>query len=342
MSNPAWHMRRALRLAEQGKGWTLPNPMVGAILIKDGERIGEGYHSQYGAAHAEVEALQNVATMHPNASTEGATLYVTLEPCCHQGKTPPCTKAIIAAGISKVVIAVKDPSEKIDGKGIEELRAAGIKVEVGLLEKDARELNRFFFTFHEKKRPHITLKAALSLDGKITTLKKNGSLFEKTRTALTGLPAQRYSHALRHEHQAILVGSGTVITDNPHLGTRHIKGRDPLRIILTGERPIPKKSLIFRDKNILILNDKTVSEMLGELYQKNITSILVEGGHNIFASFLAAGIVDELQLFIAPIFLGENSLPFAELETPLILEQTHIRTLGKDLLIQAVPKFNIQ
>lgn len=323
-------MQRALRLAEQAKGWTNPNPMVGAILVKDGERIGEGYHSKFGAGHAEVEAIKNAT-----ASPEGATLYVTLEPCCHQGKTPPCTEAIIEAGITKVIVAVRDPSEKVCGKGIGALREAGIEVEVGLLEKEARELNRFFFTFHEKKRPFITLKAAISLDGKIAESKDK-------QTMLTGMPAQRYLHELRHEHQAILVGAGTVLTDDPHLGVRHVEGQDPLRIILAGKRKLAKKLQIFRDKNVLILEDKTIPEILHELYEKEISSVLVEGGQQVFESFLAAKMVDELQLFLAPLFLGKDAVPFAELGKPLTLTHVHTRTLGKDLLMNAVPEFSVE
>ncbi len=304
--------------------------MVGAILVKDGERIGEGYHTKFGAAHAEVEAIKNAT-----ASPEGATLYVTLEPCCHQGKTGPCTEAIIEAGISKVIVAVRDPSEKVSGKGIGALREAGIEVEVGLLEKDARELNRFFFTYHEKKRPFVTLKAAISLDGKIAEAPGE-------QTALTGMPAQRYLHGLRHEHQAILVGAGTVLTDNPHLGVRHVEGRDPLRVVLTGLRKLPKTLAIFRDENVLLLSDKNIPKVLHELYEKEITSVLVEGGQKIFESFLAAQLVDELQLFLAPTFLGKKAVPFAELKKPLHLKHVHTKTLGKDLLLQAIPEFSAE
>lgn len=327
---PAWHMNRALRLAEKAKGWTLPNPMVGAVLVKEGKRIGEGYHTRYGAAHAEVEALQNAST-----SPQGSTLYVTLEPCCHQGKTPPCTKAILESGITKVVIATLDPSEKVSGKGVQELRSAGIEVEIGLLEDEARQLNRFFFTYHEKKRPFITLKAAISLDGKIA-----GGPGEQTK--LTGMPAQKYLHALRHEHEAILIGAGTAITDDPHLGVRYVEGRDPLRVILTEDRTLDQNLNIFRDENYWILKGKTVSEVLEELYQKEITSVLVEGGQKVFESFLAAQAVDELQLFLAPLFLGEEALAFAKIKTPLKLKNIHRKMLGKDFLLQAIPEFEAE
>jgi len=327
-AHPAWHMKRALRLAEEAKGWTLPNPMVGAVILnKDGERIGDGYHTKFGEAHAEIEALKSCTE-----SPEGGTLYVTLEPCCHQGKTPPCTKAIIASGIRKVVVAVKDPSEKVAGQGIEELRAAGIEVTVGLLEKEARELNRFFFTFHEQKRPYITLKAAVSLDGKISGA-------AGTQTSLTGKHAQRYVHSLRHEHQAILVGAGTVLTDNPHLGVRAVEGRDPLRVILAGSRALPSDAQIFRDENVLVLKEKTIKAVLKKLHAAGVVSVLVEGGHEVFQSFIDAKMVDELQVFIAPILLGKKALPFLECKKELQLRQVRYKVLGKDLLLQAVPEF---
>jgi diaminohydroxyphosphoribosylaminopyrimidine deaminase/5-amino-6-(5-phosphoribosylamino)uracil reductase len=325
--HPAWHMRRALRLAEQAKGWTKPNPMVGAILIKAGKRIGEGYHTRYGAAHAEIEALKNA-----QESARGATLYVTLEPCCHQGKTPPCTEAVIKSGIKKVVIATKDPSQKVNGQGIKALQEAGIEVEVGLLENEARELNRFFFTYHEKGRPYITLKAALSLDGKI-------AVAPGQRTVLTAMPAQRYLHSLRHEHEAILVGAGTVLTDNPHLGVRHIEGQDPLRIVLTGARKLPKDLQIFRDENVLLLPDKNIKEVLNVLYEKGISSVLIEGGQKVFEAFIKAKVVDEMILFLAPTFLGKKAVAFAELPQPIKLSQVHAKTLGKDLVLHAVPEF---
>lgn len=326
-AHPAWHMRRALRLAEQGKGWTLPNPMVGAVLVKDGRRIGEGFHHSCGAAHAEIEALASA-----QESVEGATLYVTLEPCCHQGKTPPCTEAILSSGISKVIVACEDPSEKVAGKGIDLLRKAGLTVEVGLLGKEAEELNRFFFTFHRKKRPFITLKAALSLDGKISEAAGK-------ETTLSGAPAARFVHALRHEHQAILVGAGTVLSDDPHLGVRHIEGRDPLRIILEGKKKLPKKAQIFRDENVLLLKEKSVSEILDELYKKEITSVLVEGGQHVFESFLEAKVVDAYCFILAPVFLGEKALPFAHLDSALQLKNPQTTVLGKDLVIEAQAEF---
>lgn len=316
-------MRRALRLAEKARGWTLPNPMVGALIMKDGKRIGEGYHSKFGEAHAEVEALKNCTE-----SPEGATLYVTLEPCCHTGKTPPCTDAILKSGIQKVIIATLDPSEKMNGKGAQILRDAGIEVELGLLKEEARELNRDFFIFHRQKRPFITLKAALSLDCKISNSRDE-------ETPLTGEKAQKQVHLLRHLHQAILVGSGTVLADDPHLGVRLIEGRSPLRIILEGKRKLPKNAKVFRDENFLILKEESLPKILNSLYEQGIVSVLVEGGHEVFTSFLEAGIVDEFKLFFSPQFLGEKALPFAALNNPIALHKISLQEFGKDFLLTA-------
>jgi len=315
-------MRRALRLAKKGRGATLPNPMVGAVIVKDDERIGEGYHTAFGAPHAEIEALNSCTT-----SPKDATLYVTLEPCSKAGKTPACTEAIINSGITKIIIATPDPSQN----GIEELKAANIEVEVGLLEEKARELNKIFFTSHEKKRPFITLKAAISLDGKI-------SKSRKSQTQLTSKKALKHTHILRKNHQAILVGAGTVLADNPHLGTRLVEGRDPLRIILEGNTSIPKNSKIFRDENFLLFKNQSIEKVLNSLHKKNITSILVEGGHEIFTQFLEKQLVDELQIFIAPILLGTKALPFAE--TNISLSIRSVRKLAPDVLITATPKWD--
>ncbi len=320
----AWVMNRALRLAEKGRGWTEPNPMVGAVLMKEGERLGEGYHTAYGAAHAEVEAFKAAAEAGMDA--RGATLYVTLEPCCHQGKTPPCVEAVIASGVTRVVVAAEDPNPQVAGKGIAALREAGIEVEVGLLEKAAKELNRFFYHFHETGRPWVTLKAALSLDGKIAAEPGKQSW-------LTGKAAQRYVHGLRHEHQAILVGAGTVLADDPHLGVREIEGRDPLRVILKGEKELPSSLQIFRDENVCVLGDLDAAGVLEALAEKKVHSVLVEGGQAVFTAFLKQGLVNELHLILAPIFLGREALDFVDLKEGFTLKDVQHKKLGADLLL---------
>lgn len=331
LSPDSWHMKRALRLAGKGLGWTLPNPMVGAVLVKEGERIGEGYHHRFGTAHAEVEAL--LACREAGFDPSGATLYVTLEPCSHQGKTPPCVGAILESGIRKVIIAELDPSEKVHGKGVEILQGAGVEVEVGLSREEARNLNRFFYTLHEKKRPWITLKVAMSLDGKIAESKG-------VETRLTGMPAKRYVHALRHEHQAILVGAGTVLADDPHLGVREVEGRDPLRIILKGKRKLPSELQIFRDENILLCDGKDLKRLMTELAEKEICSILVEGGQEVFTSFLDAGLVDECQFLYAPRVLGAKSLSFSNATRGFTLTSVHSKILGKDILVTGKPEWD--
>lgn len=319
-------MQHALRLAQRARGWTLPNPMVGAVLVKNGKVIGEGYHRRFGGPHAEVEAF-----VRAKESTKDATLYVTLEPCCHTGKTPPCVEAVLESEVTRVVIADLDPSEKVHGKGVEILQRAGLTVEVGLLAKESRDLNRFFYTFHERGRPWVTLKLALSLDAKLA--KAPG-----VQTALTGPESQRYVHRLRHEHEAILVGAGTVIADNPHLGVRAVRGRDPLRIVLKGERPLPPEALVFRDERVLVLEAHSVASVLELLHARGITSLLVEGGQKVAAAFLGSGCVDECQFLIAPSIIGENGLPF---ESPCSfgLEPHGVRHLGHDLLWVLRPHF---
>lgn len=319
-------MKRALRLAEKGLGFALPNPMVGAVIMSDGERIGEGYHHAAGEAHAEIEALKSCTR-----SPKGAILFVTLEPCCHFGKTPPCTDAIIESGIQKVVIASKDPSEKVNGKGIEILKAAGITVEYGCLDEENQELNRDFFCYFTKKRPWITMKAALSLDGKIA--QNRNEPFQ-----ITGLASQKQVHLLRSRHQAILVGGGTVLADNPHLGVRVVEGRDPLRVILQGDQELPKDAQIFRDANVQVFKNKTLDEVLEDLYKKEIRSVLIEGGQNIFTRALESGLVDELHLFYSPIILGDQALSFTSSSIQTHFKISHSKDLGQDLWVTLKPK----
>lgn len=326
MSDDLKFMKVALSLAQKAKGWTLPNPMVGAVLVKDGRVIGEGYHRRFGGPHAEVEAFARASE-----STKGASLYVTLEPCSHTGKTPPCVEAVLNSGVTRVVVADLDPSEKVHGKGVEALRRAGLSVEVGLLAQEARALNRFFYTFHEKGRPFVSLKMALSLDGKLTEA-------PGVQTALTGPEAQRYTHGLRHGHEAIVVGAGTVLTDNPHLGVRAVRGRDPLRVILKGERPLPAEALIFRDEHVLVLEEHSIPRILEVLQARGITSVLVEGGQKVAAAFLESGLVDECHFLMAPRLLGAQAVSLVS-SRPFRLETPRLRRLGHDLLWVGRPIF---
>ena len=316
-------MRRALDLAEQGWGRTAPNPMVGAVVVRDGVIVGEGYHRRYGEAHAEVEALRSAGER-----ARGATLYVTLEPCNHQGRTPPCTEAILAAGIHRVVIAVADPNPVAAG-GSERLRAAGLTVEVGLGEASARELNAVFFHALASDRPFVRLKLALSLDG---------AMSDATRRPgwLTGHEARAEVHRLRAGSEAVAVGIGTVLADDPQLTVRGYEQPSvpPVRVVFdTSARlpvtsklvrsaretpvmvvcwaPEPQHALALEHAGVELLHAATLGDALRALRARHIRSILVEGGAALAASLIQEALVDRLVIFRAPLVLGEGALnPF--------------------------------
>lgn len=316
-TNETLFIKEALKLAKKGIGWTNPNPMVGAILIKDGEIIGKGYHRKVGLPHAEIEALNNTQN-----GIKDATLYVNHEPCSHYGRTPPCVDAIIESGITRVVCSSLDPNPKVHGKGIELLLKAGIEVSVGILEKEARNLNEAFFTFHEKKRPFIALKFAASLDGKIA-IKTGDSKW------ITNEKARAYARKLRSYYQAILVGINTILHDNPHLGIRMEGKKDPVRIILDSTLKIPLTSQVLRDNNVIIATTKYANrkkqeqltkngitvltfptttiylhDLLDELRKREIISVLVEGGSTVLGSFVDAKLMDKVYAFYAPVIIG--------------------------------------
>ena len=310
-------MSEALRLAKKGMGWTFPNPMVGAVLVKNGRIIGKGYHKKVGLPHAEIEALANVTE-----DPEGATLYVSLEPCAYFGRTPPCVLEIIKKKIAQVVCAVLDPNPKVNGKGIDILKKAGIIVKTGVCVEKAVQLNEAFFTFHQKKRPFVGIKFAASLDGKIAT--KTGD-----SKWITNENARIFARSLRAEYHAILVGINTVLYDNPNLGVRQIGKRDPLRIILDSTLKIPLTNDVLRDTNILLLTTKkaekdkkellenkgfevaviadekiSVKDIIDALKKRNIISVFIEGGAETLGSFVDAKTVDRVYAFYAPLLLG--------------------------------------
>lgn len=318
MYNDVYFLKQALNLAKKGMGWTNPNPMVGAVLVKNGRVIGKGYHKKVGLDHAEVEALK---TSYENP--RGSTLYINLEPCSHFGRTPPCTDAIIKAKIARVVCSSLDPNPKINGQGVAKLKKAGIDVLVGILEDEARILNEAFFIFHTKRRPFIALKFASSLDGKIAT--KTGD-----SKWITNEKARKFAGNLRGQYQAVLVGANTITYDNPHLGVRIQGKKDPLRIILDPGLKIPLSCQVLRDKNVLIITtgkaDKQkkkimekkgfelmlfeekwipLGKLLDVLGRKEIISILVEGGGKTIAGFFDEGLFDKLYAFYAPIIIGD-------------------------------------
>ncbi|MBI2339403.1 MAG: bifunctional diaminohydroxyphosphoribosylaminopyrimidine deaminase/5-amino-6-(5-phosphoribosylamino)uracil reductase RibD [Deltaproteobacteria bacterium] len=302
-------MSRCLQLAQKAAGHTSPNPLVGAVIVKNGKLLAGGYHHKAGLPHAEIEALKKISFR-----AEGATLYCNLEPCFHHGRTPPCVHPIIKSGIKRVVIAHRDPNPLVAGRSVRLLKKSGIQVTEGVLEKEARHLNRFFLTWVTKKRPYVILKAGVSLDGKIAGGKK----------WITSPPSRRRVHQLRSQVDAILVGAHTIRTDNPRLNVRGIKGaKQPLRIILGSRRQIPVNARIFagiqpcppenldsrlRGNDRLMFFRGALPTLMRKLARRNVTSILVEGGAKVFASFIKNSLCDELILFIAPKILGPSAL----------------------------------
>lgn len=346
-------LERALELAGKGAGHTAPNPLVGAVLVRQGQVVGEGYHRFFGGAHAEIEALRQAG-----ARARGATLYVNLEPCHHQGKTPPCTLALIRAGIKKVFCIQRDPHSVVNGTGLRFLRKNGIPVVIGGPRQTAGQLNAAFFTFHTKKRPLVSLKFAASLDGKIATRTGDSRWITNER-------ARVYARRLRSEHQAILVGVNTVLTDNPHLGARQRGHNDPLRIILDSRLRSPLSSEVFRDQNVLVVSTLRSSAarrkafekkgvqlhvmksshislpvLMKELHRRHIISLFVEGGATVLGSFLDARLVDRVYAFQAPILIGgQQARPafagrgFARMRDGARLKNVTIKKFGDNQLI---------
>lgn len=356
-------MRRALDLAQRGEGWTAPNPMVGAVIVKDGQVAGEGFHQKAGTPHAEIHALSDAGER-----AKGATVYVTLEPCCHHGRTPPCTDALIKAEISKVVIAMTDPNPQVAGGGIKQLREAGIEVVTGVLEREAQVLNEVFITQIKFKRPFVALKSALTLDGKTAT--RTGS-----SKWITGEDSRDYAHKLRHKYDAILVGIGTVLADDPLLTTRISELKNPMRVVIDSSLKIPLNArvldketgsaMIFtsssgeyskvrriEEKGIEIIhcpgeNGKVdIISVLNVLYGKGVTSILVEGGSEINGTFFDQHLIDKIYLFAAPKLVGSHSasgmiggLGIEEMKEAVRVEDLTVEKIGEDFLFIGYPKF---
>lgn len=274
-------MSQALALAAKGGRAVAPNPMVGAVLVKSGRVIGRGYHEFFGGPHAEVNALADARRRGHNPA--GATLYVTLEPCRHHGKTPPCTQAIMNAGIGRVVCGSRDPFQKG--------RRGKIEFLTGSIAQKCHDLNKFFFTWVIKKRPYITVKIAISADGFVAGV-------DGQPVRITTKIQDKKVHQLRAIHQAILVGSNTVLTDDPHLGVRLVKGADPLRVLLDSKKRLPKSAKVFRDKNYWHVTKRLPFKTLfKQLADKGVASVLVEPGPTLYGFLKKAGLLDELIVF---------------------------------------------
>lgn len=306
-------------MAHLGAGHVAPNPMVGAVLVYEGKIIGEGWHKKYGEAHAEVNCFDSVKEEDRHLIPESV-MYVSLEPCAHYGKTPPCANRIVAEGVKKVIICNRDPFDKVDGRGISILEDAGIEVTVGVLEEEGRWLNRGFFTFHEENRPYIILKWAQTADGFIGP--EDGS-----RIQISNKHSGQLVHKWRTEEAAILVGYKTALADNPELTARTWEGSNPLRIVIDRDLSLPQELKIFNteaetwvlnsvksDKfdtvSFIKVNDfsQLISSLLVELYKAGKMSLIVEGGAKLLQQFIDAGMWDEARVFMAPQYLG-NGIP---------------------------------
>ena len=356
------YMRLAIEIAKKGAGKVNPNPMVGAVIVKDERVIGQGYHKYYGGNHAEVNAFENLSD-----SPEGATIYVTLEPCSHYGKTPPCVDKIIANKISKVVVGTLDPNPLVEGRGIKALKEAGIEVITGVLEEECKKLNEVFMKYILYKRPFVVLKTAMTLDGKIATESGESKW-------ITSDKSRQEVHKLRNKLSAIMVGVNTVIKDNPELTCRLEGGKNPVRIIVDSKLRIPLGSNVVVDNlaqtivattevadkdkilvleklgvKVLIINSKNervdLKSLMIELGKRDIDGILLEGGATLSFSALEENIVDKIQVYIAPkIIGGEKSKTsiggkgIEKLSDAIMLNNMTVKSVGTDLLIEAYLK----
>ncbi|GIX46819.1 MAG: riboflavin biosynthesis protein RibD [Candidatus Tectimicrobiota bacterium] len=367
MTPPAYeqdvtYMRRALALAVRGTGWVSPNPLVGCVIVRGGEIVGEGYHQRFGGPHAEVYALQQAGER-----ARGADLYVNLEPCCHQGKTPPCVEAIVQAGVRRVVVALRDPNPLVNGGGLARLQAAGIAVTLGVCAEEARRLNEAFVKYITTRRPFVILKSAITLDGKIAT--RTGA-----SRWITGEAARLEAHRLRHAADALMVGIGTVLADDPQLTTRlpDTRGVNPLRVIVDSRLRLPLAAQVAQvsaERRTLVATtaaatvekqqqlqaqgvevvrlpaDATgrvdLDALLDHLGSRGLASLLVEGGATLSAALLRRRLVDKVLFFVAPKLIGGDGLSaigpcgVETLAQALPLRDLRARQVGADLLLEA-------
>ena len=357
--NDSDYMRLALQLAQNGRGFTAPNPMVGAVVVKNGQIIGQGWHQKYGEAHAERNALAACT-----GDAKGATMYVTLEPCCHYGKQPPCTAAIVEAGITRVVTGSDDPNPLVSGKGIQLLRENGIAVTEHVLQEECDRLNEVFFHYIQTRRPFVVMKYAMTMDGKIATQKRLSKW-------VTGGPARAHVAELRHRYTAIMTGIGTILADDPLLTCRMPGGRNPIRIfsdtslhtpltarVISTAKQVPtliatccgekERHLPYEDKGcrILAVSKKDghvdLEQLMELLGQMQIDSILLEGGGTLNWAALSGGIVQKILTYIAPkVFGGQTAKTPVEgtgvisPDAAVCLKNSHIIRLGEDFLIES-------
>lgn len=358
MINDEYYMGLALMLAQKGRGFVSPNPMVGAVIVKNGKIIGQGFHEAYGELHAERNALANCSE-----SPDGAAIYVTLEPCCHFGKTPPCTDAIIESGISRVVIGVLDPNPLVSGKGTEKLTEHGVEVITGVLEHECRTLNKVFFHYIKNKTPYVVLKYAMSADGKIAT-------FTGDSRWISGACSRERVQETRAWLSGIMIGIGTALADDPMLTCRIENAKNPVRIICDSNLRLPlgskiaktakeiptivatisknekqRKLLEYMGITVLATKEKNgrvdLNDLMHQLGKRNIDSILLEGGSGLNFSAVESGIVSCVQVYIAPKILGGEKAKspvggqgIAELQHAFRMKQARLETIGEDIFIE--------
>lgn len=351
-------MRAALAEARRGLGRTSPNPAVGAVVVKGGRVIARGHHARAGGPHAEVVALRAAG-----ARARGADLYTTLEPCDHHGRTPPCSLAVLCAGIRRVLVGSSDPNPLVNGRGIRRLREAGIEVVEDVLREECDALNAHWFKFIRERRPYVTLKAAVTLDGRIATRTGDSRW-------VTGPEARRWVHELRDRVDAVLVGAGTALADDPRLTTRLPggRGRDPIRVVLDTDLSLPSRLRLFRMRSaaptiVAHASSRTgrpglraellrcrrgkggvdLGDLLARLAARGVTHLLVEGGAEVLARFLAEGLADRVAVFVAPRIVGADGVPLVasagpeRMEDTLRLADVRVERLGEDVLVEGRP-----
>jgi len=348
-------MMQCIELAKKGEGFVSPNPLVGCIILKDGNIIGKGYHKKFGEAHAEVNAIANARRN--GFSPEGSEVYVNLEPCSHIGKTPPCADLLISEKVSRVFIGIKDPYEKVNGRGINLLKKAGIETVTGILKDECTTLNRFFIKFVTKKLPYVSLKVAQSIDGKI-------ALNNYKSKWITGESSRKFVHQLRSVYDVVMIGKNTAKFDNPSLTVREVRGRTPYRIVIDRNSELPQNLKLFTDfekektyvisgvskksltkiynENIIRVREKdqqlVLKDILKKLFSMNISSVLVEGGANLYSQFVKSDLYDDIYFFIAPKIVGKGISSFRDFEIDKLnsakdLSIEYSKMYGKDLLI---------
>jgi diaminohydroxyphosphoribosylaminopyrimidine deaminase / 5-amino-6-(5-phosphoribosylamino)uracil reductase len=339
-------MNRCIELAQKGAGFVAPNPMVGAVLVYENTIIGEGWHEQYGHAHAEVNCINSVLPAHQQLIPQ-STLYVSLEPCAHVGKTPPCSDLIIAKQIKQVVIGCRDPFKEVNGKGIEQLKAAGVDVMVDVLKKECENLNQRFFTFHQQKRPYVILKWAQTKNGKIGYSQPNNEVVNGTaqRLLISNEITNKLVHQWRSEEASILVGTNTALLDDPRLTNRLGNGNQPTRVVIDRELKLPSTQQLFHGHaKTIVLNtmkhnlatepqyyqlnkgNNSISEIAAALYNLNLQSVLVEGGAKLLQSFIDEGLWDEARVIENQSLTIDNGLNAPVLTNAQLLHTEHVLT----------------